>query len=127
MNPNFAEIGKSFVEHFYTLYDTPGRKQELCALYDDNALLTFENDQKQGKVGITEKHMALTAQTKHAITTLDSQPTPDGGVIVIVMGQIQTEGEDKPLGFNHTFILKPTAGGSFVISNEVFRLAIHNF
>lgn len=34
--------------------------------------------------------------------------------------------DDKPIGYSHTFILRPE-GGSFFIMHEIFRLAVHNF
>ena len=42
----------------------------------------------------------------------------------MVTGQLKTD-DDPPHSFHHTFMLRP-AGGSIVISNEVFRLALHN-
>lgn len=126
MNPEYQMVAEAFVKHFYTCYDTPGRKQELQNVYHDSALLTFEGDQKQGKADIIARHMAITFNTAHSVTRIDSQPTEDGGVLVLVLGQVQTEGEDKPLGFTHSFFLKPV-NGSYFIFHEIFQLVTHNF
>jgi len=44
----------------------------------------------------------------------------------VIIFLLQTEGEDKALGFTQTFLLKP-AGASYFIANDVFRLTLHNF
>lgn len=126
-NPNFQGIGEAFVKQFYMIYDDLARKAELVNFYQDSALLTFEGDQQQGREAIMKKHMSVQCQTAHAITRTDCQPTADGGVLVVVLGQLKTEGEERPLGFNHTFTLKDMGGGSFCIANEIFQLLLHNF
>ena len=78
----------------------------------------------------------------HQVTTIDAQPIigvddnkvkfqkypklnfVDKAVVVMVTGQLKTD-DDPPHSFHHSFMLRP-AGGAFVISNEVFRLALHN-
>lgn len=42
----------------------------------------------------------------------------------MVTGQLKTD-DDPPHSFHQTFILRP-AGGSFVVANDIFRLALHN-
>ncbi|XP_060553317.1 uncharacterized protein LOC132714447 [Ruditapes philippinarum] len=127
MNPSYKDIGEYFAKQYYQMYDT-GNIDQLASMYHDSALLTFEGDQKQGKEAIRAKHGVLAAKTCHNITTIDCQPTyNDNGVTVSIVGQIKTEGEDKVLGFTHMFIIRPFEDGNFYITNEVFRLALHNF
>ncbi|XP_052815703.1 probable nuclear transport factor 2 [Mya arenaria] len=125
MNPDFQKIGEAFVEHYYKMYDS-GMKDALLSLYHDTSLLTFEGDQKQGNVSIVEKHKLITSKTAHAVTTIDCQPMLNGSVLVNVLGQLKSD-DDKPLPFTQTFVLSPSPEGGFLIMNETFRLALHNF
>lgn len=56
MNPQFQEIGQAFVEHYYNLFQSD--KTQLCTLYQDDSLLTFEGAQQQGQAAIAEKFRA---------------------------------------------------------------------
>lgn len=126
INPNFEAIGKAFVTAFYECYDNPDKRPGLQNLYHNEAFQTFEDDQRMGKAAILEKLTTLPFQTvRHVITKIDPQPTLDGGVLVHVLGQVKVD-EDKPMGYSHTFILRPESG-SYFIMHEVFRLAIHDF
>ncbi|KAH3711008.1 probable nuclear transport factor 2 [Dreissena polymorpha] len=125
MNPEFQSIGEAFVRHYYQLYDE-GNKDALMHLYHDSALLTFEGDQKQGKPAIVEKHKSVAVKTAHAITRADCHPMMNGGILVAVLGQLKTEGEEKALGYTHTFVIQPEAATFFIV-NEIFQLALHNF
>uniref|UniRef100_A0A915E741 NTF2 domain-containing protein n=1 Tax=Ditylenchus dipsaci TaxID=166011 RepID=A0A915E741_9BILA len=62
---------------------------------------------------------------QHAITKTDCQPLSDGSIFVTVFGQLKTD-EDPINSFNHAFVLKPNPAGSFFISNEIFRLVLHD-
>ena len=42
----------------------------------------------------------------------------------MVTGQLKTD-DDPPHSFHQSFVLRP-AGGSFVVANDIFRLALHN-
>merc|ERR1739847_180058 len=87
--------------------------------------MTFEGTQLQGKTKIMEKISGLTFQRiAHVITTVDCQPTFDGGILINVLGQLKTD-EDPPQSFTQTFVLKPSAD-SFFIQHDMFRLVIHN-
>ncbi|VIO97076.1 nuclear transport factor 2 (NTF-2), putative [Brugia malayi] len=61
---------------------------------------------------------------QRAITKTDCQPLPDGSILVAVIGQLKTD-DDPIQSFNHFFVLRP-ATGSFFISNEIFRLVLHD-
>lgn len=87
--------------------------------------MTFEGQQLMGRAKIMEKLQGLTFQKiQHIITAVDAQPTFDGGVLVVVLGQLKTD-DDPPHSFNQLFILKPS-GDSFYVEHDVFRLALHH-
>lgn len=86
--------------------------------------MTFEGTQLMGRAKILEKFQSLTFQKiLHVITTVDCQPTFDGGLVVSVLGQLKTD-DDPPHTFNQTFLLKPSAE-TFFVANDIFRLALH--
>ncbi|KAH7700500.1 nuclear transport factor 2 (NTF-2), partial [Aphelenchoides avenae] len=62
---------------------------------------------------------------QRAITKSDCQPLPDGSIVVAVFGQLKTD-DDPVNSYNHFFILRPNPAGSFFISNEIFRLVLHD-
>lgn len=123
--------GTAFVTAYYQAFDSCAsgdeRGAKISQFYHPDALLIFEDDQKQGKDAICEKIRNLPfQQVQHVITKTDCQPTLDGGVLIMVLGQLQAD-QDKPLGFSHVFQLRPEAGGAFFIMHEIFRLAVFNF
>jgi hypothetical protein len=61
---------------------------------------------------------------QRAITKTDCQPLPDGSIMVGVFGQLKTD--DDPIQSYHQFFILRPAGTSFFISNEIFRLVLHN-
>eukprot|EP00730_Choanoeca_flexa_P010556 TRINITY_DN18617_c0_g1_i1.p1 TRINITY_DN18617_c0_g1~~TRINITY_DN18617_c0_g1_i1.p1 ORF type:complete len:127 (+),score=19.30 TRINITY_DN18617_c0_g1_i1:195-575(+) len=125
MNPEFAAIGNAFVQHYYELF--MGDRSQLLQLYQDDSLMSFEGAQVQGLEGIGEKLSQLSFQSvTFQFTEIDCQPRADGGIVVFVLGQIQTD-EDPIKGFSQTFVLAPTAEGSWYIQNDIFRLNLHNF
>ena len=48
-----AEIGPAFAQHYYNMFDT--NRVGLADLYQDQSMLTFENEQFMGKQGIMTK------------------------------------------------------------------------
>lgn len=125
MNPDYENIGKVFVQQYYAMFDGDvSARSNIANFYSDsNSLLTFEGMQFLGKVKIAEKLSQLTFQKiNHIIETCDCQPTIDGGVVVMVMGQLKTD-DDPPHRFIQTFVLKP-ASGSYFVQHDLFRLCI---
>jgi hypothetical protein len=78
----------------------------------------------------------------HRVATLDAQPSnPEGGIVVLVTGQLlvcliilplcirsfhyliyhQVDEEQKPMSYTQVFQLLPAAG-SYYVFNDVFRL-----
>jgi len=125
MATNFEEIGKKFVEHYYTLFDS-NKRADLGGLYQNESMLTFEGEKFQGRDNVVKKLTSLTFQTvKHAITTIDCQPTPNSGVVVFVCGNLAVDGNtETPLKFAQTFQLFPVPNqpGAFFVFNDMFRL-----
>ena len=64
---------------------------------------------------------------QHKITTCDPHPTRDGGIVVLVTGDLAVDGAvTTPLKFAQTFILRESAPGvnDWKIANDIFRLNI---
>lgn len=67
------------------------KKILLCFFFQtDQSLMTFEGQQMQGSAKIMEKINSLTFQKiAHLITSVDCQPTFDGGILINVLGQLK--------------------------------------
>ncbi|XP_018582669.1 nuclear transport factor 2, like isoform X2 [Scleropages formosus] len=98
--PVWEQIGTGFVQHYYQQFDT--NRMNLADIYS----LPFKTIQ-------------------HSITAQDHQPTPDSCVLSMVVGQLKAD-EDQVMGFHQMFLLK-NIDNKWICSNDVFRLALHNF
>ncbi len=63
-------------------------------------------------------------QVKRAVTAIDTQITVDQGILINIIGQLQTD-NDPAHSFTQTFYLR-FANGTWFILNEAFRLLVHN-
>lgn len=54
MNPQYEQIGKAFVEHYYQMFQT--NRAALVSLYQADSLMSFEGGQAQGAAAIGAKH-----------------------------------------------------------------------
>jgi len=118
---NFEEVAKAFVTHYYTLFDE-NKRHELHSLYQNESMLTFENEKYQGSDNIVKKLTSLAFQTvKHGLTTLDAQPTPGSGILIFACGNLAVDNEN-PLKFSQVFNLMPTPAGGYYVLNDLFRL-----
>ncbi|KAK5645506.1 hypothetical protein RI129_006806 [Pyrocoelia pectoralis] len=126
LNLQYEAIGKGFVQQYYALFDDPLQRPNLANMYNiESSFMTFEGTQLQGSAKIMEKLLSLSFQKiTRVITSIDSQPMFDGGVIINVLGRLQTD-EDIPQAYIQTFILKPIEG-SFFVQHDIFRLVLHN-
>ncbi|XP_048828673.1 nuclear transport factor 2 isoform X1 [Brienomyrus brachyistius] len=98
----------------------------LFVLQIDASCLTWEGQQFQGKAAIVEKLSSLPfTKIAHNITAQDHQPTPDSCILSMVVGQLKAD-EDPIMGFHQIFLLK-NINDAWVCTNDMFRLAIHNF
>eukprot|EP01116_Phalansterium_solitarium_P003962 TRINITY_DN14815_c0_g1_i1.p1 TRINITY_DN14815_c0_g1~~TRINITY_DN14815_c0_g1_i1.p1 ORF type:complete len:125 (-),score=8.24 TRINITY_DN14815_c0_g1_i1:112-486(-) len=121
MAGSIEDIGKAFVTHYYSLFDQNQRAQ-LATLYQNESMLTFENDKIQGREAIGTKLSGLPfQQVKHAITSLDCQPTPGNGILVFVCGKLTVD-EGNILMFSQVFNLMASPSGGFFVLNDIFRL-----
>ncbi|XP_026086600.1 nuclear transport factor 2-like isoform X2 [Carassius auratus] len=92
----------------------------------DASCLTWEGQQFQGKAAIVEKLSTLPfTKIAHSITAQDHQPTPDSCILSMVVGQLKAD-DDPIMGFHQSFILK-NINEAWVCTNDMFRLALHNF
>ncbi|MBN3321123.1 NTF2 factor, partial [Atractosteus spatula] len=122
--PVWEQIGAGFVQHYYQQFDT--NRVLLADLYTDASCLTWEGQGFQGKNAIMEKLTNLPFQKiQHSITAQDHQPTPDSCVISMVVGQLKVD-DDPVMGFHQLFLLK-NIDNKWICSNDMFRLALHNF
>ncbi|XP_028170446.1 probable nuclear transport factor 2 isoform X1 [Ostrinia nubilalis] len=126
LNPQYDAIGKGFVQQYYTLFDDPAQRATLANMYNvETSFMTFEGVQIQGAVKIMEKLNSLTFQKiGRLITSVDSQPMFDGGVLINVLGRLQCD-DDPPHPYMQTFVLKPLAD-TFFVQHDIFRLGIHD-
>ncbi|XP_055927059.1 nuclear transport factor 2-like [Argiope bruennichi] len=125
-NLQYDQIGKTFVQQYYTFFDDPTQRGALANFYnEDKSLMTFEDQQIFGRTKIMEKIQSLTFQKiVHSITAIDTQPMLDGGILICVLGQLKTD-DDHPHTFHQVFVLK-SLGDSFYVEHDVFRLSLHH-
>ncbi|XP_039270504.2 nuclear transport factor 2-like [Styela clava] len=118
------EIGLQFSKFYYENFQN---KSVIATLYVDSSCLTFEGQTFVSREKIMQKLKELPFKTvTHVVSTCDSQYIfgADGeAVLVTVNGQMKTD-DDAPHGFNQTFVLSAVES-SYAISNEIFRLSLH--
>jgi hypothetical protein len=91
-------------------------------------MLNFEHSvgrpgQFKGTAAILQKLQSLPQQVKHQVITIDCQPTPGGGVLVMICGNLLVDTE-IPQKFSQVFQLLPTGSGSYYIFNDIFRVNV---
>ncbi|KAM9807860.1 nuclear transport factor 2 [Neosynchiropus ocellatus] len=122
--PLWVQIGTSFVQHYYNVFDT--NRSQLGMLYFDQSFLSWEGETFQGKKAIIDKLTSLPfGKIEHVITAQDHHPTLDSSILSMVVGQLRAD-DDNVMGFHQCFILK-NINNTWICTNEMFRLAIHNF
>uniref|UniRef100_A0A672S1I9 NTF2-related export protein n=1 Tax=Sinocyclocheilus grahami TaxID=75366 RepID=A0A672S1I9_SINGR len=129
--PMWEQIGSGFVQHYYQQFDTdrvpnPYYFVLIDPYCTDASCLTWEGEGFQGKSAIMTKLSSLPFQSiQHIITAQDHHPTPDSCVMSMVMGQLKAD-QDQVMGFQQVFLLK-NVDNKWVCTNDMFRLALHNF
>ncbi|GAB4830935.1 Nuclear transport factor 2B [Ancistrocladus abbreviatus] len=115
-------VGRAFVDHYYHLFDND--RMSLSSLYQPTSMLSFEGQKIQGAEEISSKLSGLPFdQCRHLISTVDTQPSPvNGGIIVFVSGSLQLAEEEHHLRFSQMFHLIPTHQGGYFVQNDIFRL-----
>jgi hypothetical protein len=120
---NYKDIASQFVTSYYQMFDTD--RSQLGQFYGQEAKMSFEGDEKEGVVNIVAKLTSLKFQVvQHAGTAIDAQIIDGVGLLICVLGQLKTD-DDPPHAFSQTFILKQV-GECLFITNDIFRLSLHN-
>ncbi|KAG5945308.1 Nuclear transport factor 2 [Claviceps sorghi] len=122
MANTYEEVAKQFVQFYYNTFDSD--RKGLASLYRDNSMLTFESSSSLGAANITEKLSALPFEkVKHQVSTLDAQPSNDnGGIIILITGQLLVDEEQRPMNFSQSFQLSRDGSGSYFVYNDIFKL-----
>lgn len=115
-------MGKIYVSQYYSLFDDPEKRISLVALYHpDDSFMTFEGQQYRGTKKILEKFQKFKLKNlQRNISSIDTQPLHDGGVIINVIGKVN-ENDKKKYLYSQTFIYKPQ-NGSFFLQHDIFRV-----
>ncbi|WP_159028419.1 ketosteroid isomerase family protein [Kitasatospora sp. MY 5-36] len=96
--------------------------QAWRGFYAEDALLTFEGQQVQGRQAIEAKLRDLSfTTTSRVLSNVDSQPLSDGGVLTVVVGRLGFD--DSAVDFTETFVQTLT-GNHLSLSHHVFRLVV---
>jgi len=122
LNKDYDRLGKIYVAQYYMLFDDPSRRLSLVSLYhSEDSFLSFDGESYRGTKKILEKFEKLNfKQVERSISSVDSQPLLDGGVIVNVVGEMKSA--DEPARrYAQTFIFKPQKG-SFFLQHDIFRV-----
>ncbi|RDW88910.1 nuclear transport factor 2 [Coleophoma cylindrospora] len=119
---NFQDIAQQFTKFYYEQFDAD--RKQLAPLYRDNSMLTFESASVAGAAGIVGKLSELPFEkVKHAVSTLDAQPSSEsGGILILVTGALLVDEEQRPMNYSQTFQLLPDGAGSYYIFNDIFKL-----
>ncbi|CAM1502045.1 Fc.00g040290.m01.CDS01 [Cosmosporella sp. VM-42] len=122
MANNFEDIAKQFIEFYYNQFDTD--RKSLTSLYREQSMLTFESASVLGATAITEKLTSLPFEkVKHQVSTLDAQPTMvDGGIVILVTGQLLVDEEQRPMNYTQAFQLARDPNGQYFVFNDLFKL-----
>ncbi|KAM4062867.1 nuclear transport factor 2 (NTF2) domain-containing protein [Hirsutella rhossiliensis] len=122
MATNFEDVAKQFIQFYYQTFD--GDRKALAALYREQSMLTFESASVLGANNIVEKLSSLPFQkVKHQVSTLDAQPTMvEGGIVILVTGQLLVDEEERPMNYTQTFQLARDPSGQYFVYNDLFKL-----
>jgi len=87
-------------------------------------MLTFESASVLGVNAIVEKLSGLPFEkVKHQVSTLDAQPTMvEGGIIILVTGQLLVDEEQRPMNYTQTFQLARDPSQQYFVFNDIFKL-----
>ncbi|PGH10425.1 hypothetical protein GX51_00184 [Blastomyces parvus] len=119
---------EQFVKFYYDTFDGKGDvdgkgRDKLRLLYREESMLTFETSCVKGTNAIMEQLLGLPFQkVEHVQSTVDAQPTAEGGVVVLVTGALMVDAEAKPMNYSQLFHLRRDEAGNYYVFNDVFRL-----
>ncbi|KAE8321626.1 hypothetical protein BDV39DRAFT_197436 [Aspergillus sergii] len=125
---DYGSIAASLVSHYYRTFDDTNTRSTLTSLYRQESHLVWEGHPCQGPENIMaalSQSVSNTVKTK--VTTIDSVPTSNSGVLVVAAGSmVVDDAYDRPCKFSSTFLLQPTPGqtGGYFIEGQIFRLVL---
>ncbi|KAH6616988.1 hypothetical protein F5144DRAFT_596104 [Chaetomium tenue] len=94
-------------------------------IFRDQSMLTFQSAQSAGVAAILDKLTNLPFQkVVHDCRTLEAQPAPNDGIIILVTGQLKVDDGDHPLPYSQAFQLCRDPAGQWFVFNDVFTLAL---
>ncbi|KAI8154602.1 Nuclear transport factor 2 [Colletotrichum sp. SAR 10_70] len=118
---DFEEVAKQFIEFYYNQFDSD--RKGLASLYRDQSMLTFESASVLGANAIVEKLSSLPFEkVKHQVSTLDAQPSLEGGIVILVTGQLLVDEEQRPMNYTQAFQLMRDPTGNYFVFNDLFKL-----
>eukprot|EP00472_Partenskyella_glossopodia_P005227 CAMPEP_0197514846 /NCGR_PEP_ID=MMETSP1318-20131121/159_1 /TAXON_ID=552666 /ORGANISM="Partenskyella glossopodia, Strain RCC365" /LENGTH=268 /DNA_ID=CAMNT_0043063049 /DNA_START=105 /DNA_END=911 /DNA_ORIENTATION=+ len=118
------DIGAQFAKHFFGLFDKKDYGG-LVKLFQNNSILSFEKQNRQGAQKIVELFQAFNqkySKTQHTFTA-DTLETPEGSKLIFVTGRrLDNQHQNITNGvlFCCTAILQQS-GSSFYVSNLIYR------
>lgn len=126
-NPNYVQIGANFVQLYYSTFDnTVTRQQNIRNLYSSSSNLAYGGVVISGVENILQRFNTVPNVIYRNISSTDSQPTNDAGVIINVFGKMLTGDVNAPgssVFFTEMFYIKPRVT-AFVIENQQFRQSL---
>lgn len=117
---SFAEIGEGFAQQYYQVFSDD--VSQLGGVYRENSLMTWSGAQLQGVENIINHLTNLPlGRLAFNVEDIDCHPSLSDGVLLVVQGAIQLEGEEHTLKFNDVMHLAQDEG-QWYISNQIFRI-----
>lgn len=127
--PNYVQVGANFIQLYYSTFDNAvTRQQNIRNLYSSSSNLAYGGVVISGVENIVQRFETVPNVIQRNISSTDSQPTNDAGVIINVFGKLLTGDVNAPgssVFFTEMFFIKPKVT-SFVIQNQQFRQSAGN-
>lgn len=126
---DYVQVGANFVQLYYSTFDNAvTRQQNIRNLYSSSSNLAYGGVVISGVENIVQKFNTVPNVIQRNISSTDSQPTNDAGVIINVFGKMLTGDANAPgssVFFTEMFYIKPKVT-AFVIQNQQFRQSSGN-
>ena len=117
----FEQVGKGYTNQYYQTFQS--NRGALAGCYRESSLMTYNGERISGGANITQKLSSLPlGNCQFQIQVQDCHPSPGGGVLVFVDGELKAEGEEHSLRFAEVFHLSTEANHNWYISNQIFRI-----
>lgn len=126
---DYVQVGANFVQLYYSTFDNAvTRQQNIRNLYSSSSNLAYGGVVISGVENILQRFNTVPNVIQRNISSTDSQPTNDAGVIINVFGKMLTGDVNAPgssVFFTEMFYIKPKVT-AFVIQNQQFRQSSGN-